>query len=431
MKFMTPASVQNLPRYLAEDRQRSLLQREEERYTKGQQEKKMVAQFGMELMSVLDSGGDVKAGLDGLKQKYAGKMTPDMMQLTSNMVQRFKQEQIAQEDRQKQNVLETTGLADADAASRILGQKAGLMGPDSAGGDEYSVPVSQQDLLLSMSPRGRLGMTESLLGRQDKEAERAQQAKMDQSLLDYRAAQTEQLGKPKQTEAPTSFREWQLAVQNGHKGTYEQWVKGDKGSITPGSSEYNLKKLEHIADAEKNNLTGEDPAKLKAMAATEFDAMMQGWQKVHDPETGRMGYSTPQGIVDVYGNPVEAAPDAPPPGPDPDKGGGKAEGQGLNFGGDLPSITDNDQFRGNMGSLLGKYGVNESKAVKDALKITKGGFNPENGTIIFKPQNESHMKKVFIELSNSGIKFDAKQNEDGTISVSVVDEGKPLVKVGK
>jgi hypothetical protein len=84
-----------------------------------------------------------------------------------------------------------------------------------------------------------------------------------------------------------------------------------------------------------------------------------------------------------------------------------------------------------MGSLLGKYGVNESKAVKDALKITKGGFSPDDGTIIFKPQNENHMKKVFIELSNNGIKFDAKQNEDGTISVSVVDEGKPLVKVGK
>jgi len=44
--------------------------------------------------------------------------------------------------------------------------------------------------------------------------------------------------------------------------------------------------------------------KAKAKAGTEWQARVDGWKKVHNPTTGEQGYQTPDGVVDVYGNPI-------------------------------------------------------------------------------------------------------------------------------
>lgn len=54
--------------------------------------------------------------------------------------------------------------------------------------------------------------------------------------------------------------------------------------------------------------------------------------------------------------------------------------------------------------------------------ITGGDVNMAQGGVTFKPRNKQHLDKVFSELDDSGIQFDAKMLKDGSVLVSTIEQ---------
>ncbi len=171
MKFMTPASVKNLPHYLAEDRRRSLMKTEEERFQEAKKNKEMAAEIGFKMLKATKEAkdqDDLFQRFDQIKAEYGGKVPPETMQVAAGLVQRFGQEKLAQEDRSMQmedrnrkKFLENQTISDTNILGQIAGadidKAQGGQGVLSSGGTEYDVPVQKQDLLGQLSGGGMLG----------------------------------------------------------------------------------------------------------------------------------------------------------------------------------------------------------------------------------------------------------------------------------
>jgi hypothetical protein len=285
MKFMTPASVQNLPNYLAEDRQRSLLQREEERYQEEKNSRKNAAKFMSAVYDVAtksENQEELFSGLDQVKGQFKDLLTPEMMTGLAGAVQRFKQDEIAKQQRNQQNTIFEQGQQDRSdqrEASTLLGKYAnkmpamGITG-EGVGLNSMGVPASDaakmgytQDSILKKLTDNPFG-AQLLLERQDKEAERAQQAKMDQSLLDLRAAQAENYRAPKAASKPSSLSindsqkimetvYGDLMAQNGYTQTEYGMSDGQGKPIAPQETQRLQKISRHIAgDVQKMMQSG-------------------------------------------------------------------------------------------------------------------------------------------------------------------------------
>ncbi|MCG8620151.1 MAG: hypothetical protein MI802_28355, partial [Desulfobacterales bacterium] len=94
----------------------------------------------------------------------------------------------------------------------------------------------------------------------------------------------------------------------------------------------------------------------------------------------------------------------------------------------LPMVSGNSSFQASMDDLMRKSGATANPSIKEALKITKGTFNPEDKTITFVPTSENELKQVFRDLNKAGVYFDAKEGPGGKIIVSVVENEPNMVK---
>lgn len=103
-------------------------------------------------------------------------------------------------------------------------------------------------------------------------------------------------------------------------------------------------------------------------------------------------------------------------------------GSGGNDSPPLPSITGSKGFQDSMDTLVENSGGYASPAVKQALQITKGSFNPQDETITFKPQDESALKQMLQALNKAGIYFDAKEGPGGVVTVKIIENNQVSVK---
>jgi len=59
-----------------------------------------------------------------------------------------------------------------------------------------------------------------------------------------------------------------------------------------------------------------------------------------------------------------------------------------------------------------------------ALKSSGGQYNPSDGTITFIPKDEDDLKRIFLDISGQGIKFDAHQDSTGKFVLEIKNNAK-------
>jgi hypothetical protein len=108
-------------------------------------------------------------------------MTPDMMQMGANLARQFKQDFMANQDRQERKddrarMLRKENIAESDV--NLLGQIAsGNIKP--MGGDEFMVPATEQDASQGLSGAGQLRLIDIKNAQEDRISGKASQALKD------------------------------------------------------------------------------------------------------------------------------------------------------------------------------------------------------------------------------------------------------------
>lgn len=309
MKFMTPATVRNLPNYQREDRANLLMTQEAEDKARAEKDKKLLVQFGLDIQDAADKSSDpdtLNKSLGAIREKYRSMgMTPDMMQMGANLARQFKQDFMANQDRQERKddrgrLLRKENIAESDV--NLLGQIAsGNIKP--MGGDEFMVQATEQDASQGLSGAGQLRLIDIKNSMEDRGT-----AKEDRLLRNKLT--NAQIAKTMRNDDDVQVvqdNEGNVSLVNKVTGEVKQ--TGAKGKTTrnpdaeplPNSFKYKTEKNKYVLNATKD-LTDDEKDIAKQKYATEFDANMQGWEKVSHPKTGKTGYRKPDGtIVDVYG----------------------------------------------------------------------------------------------------------------------------------
>ena len=157
MKFMTPATLRNLPSYMQEDRQRLLMDREEESMQKAEAEKQAFMNFSVDLLKLGNEVKDPKelnSKLGELAGKYRGILPPTAMQHAAQYVQKWSENFQQQQDKDEKRLLDTQGKASNQALVDSI------RGSNSRGGDEFSVPMTDEDYFNPqvMSPEDQMSL---------------------------------------------------------------------------------------------------------------------------------------------------------------------------------------------------------------------------------------------------------------------------------
>jgi len=319
MRFMTAATVRNLPNYLQEDRQQLLMKRAEDEKTKAETEKKLLVNFGVEIQDVADNAKtqeDLNAGLSAIKKKYQTMgMTPDMMTMGASLARQFKQDLMTNQDRQirvddRNMLLGEKNLAKSDA--NLLGQIASGKFK-SYGSEGYEVPGSEDAARAGLTGEGQLRLLDIMDKKDDrafKDKERTWKEEDRPLQQELTRAQIAKASRDDDSNQVIQDNEGNVSLINKRTGKV---INTDvKGKTTrdpdadpkPNSFKYKAERNKYVNDAVKD-LIGEDQNTARQKAATEFDAGMQNWEKVKHPKTGEIGYRLKDGtIIDTMGNVV-------------------------------------------------------------------------------------------------------------------------------
>lgn len=369
MRFMTAATVKNLPNYAQEDRLREQARIEQEEKEQQKQERKMVSELGLKLFELTEKHRDTndteafKKDFTDVVSTYKDKMSPEMLQMSMKLSEGYYNQR--KQDQEYQHLLDTRSEEKADktrqkADEGLLAQVYGQPGYST----DYAPDATPEELAGQMSPKTFLNY---------KAAQDAQKAAEAKGLLDREKHDVE------------------MGLKRAQTAKYaKEAAEEANGTVNPNTPKYRAGLLKHVQDSLKNlgeYASQDEIEKAKAVAATEYHATMQGWEKVTDTQTGQRGYLTQdEQFVDIYGTAINQD------GPNTEVNPGTKKTTTIKKGPE----TDFEK----------------------ALQITGGKGDIQTNEIIVPVVSDQQRDKVLTDLSKNGIVFDAKQ-EGNSLVVSI------------